>query len=236
MFSIVQDLRYAMRGLANSPGFTAVASLTLALGIGANTAIFSFVDGILLKPLPYADADRIVRVLEKPPGGGRNGISTLNFLDWQKDNTVFDFMAAQTGGSMTLSGVNEPIVLRSGRVSPHFFDIFGIKPAMGRGFLPEEDQPGKDHEVVLAHVLWENHFGSDPNIIGRSLVLNDQPYTVVGVLPRGSAFDRAFNQIWRPLAFEPSNMTRNFHWFFAFARLKQGVSLQQAQREMDVIG
>ncbi len=193
MSILVQDLRYALRTLRNSPGFTAVAILTLALGIGSNTAIFSFVNGVLLKPFPYEDADRIVRVLEKPPGGGRNGISTLNFLDWQKDNTVFDFMAAETGGSMTLAGANEPIVLRSGWVSAHYFDIFGIKPAMGRGFLPEEDQPGKDHVVILSHILWENQFGSDASIIGRSLILDDQPYTVVGVLPRGSAFDRAFN-------------------------------------------
>src|SRR6266853_1329310 len=106
MSSFLQDLRHARRTLVNSPGFAAVALLTLALGIGANTAIFSFVDGLLLKPLPYKDASRIVRVLEKPPLGERNGISTLNFLDWQKDNTVFDFMAAQTGAAMTLTGIN----------------------------------------------------------------------------------------------------------------------------------
>ncbi len=236
MSSLVQDLRYALRTLRKGPGFTAVAILTLALGIGANTAIFSFVDGILLKPLPYAAADRIVSVLEKPPGGGRNGISTLNFLDWQKDNTVFDLMAAQTGGSVTLSGVNEPVVLRSASVSAHYFDIFGIKPAMGRAFLPDEDQPGKDHVVILAHVLWTNQFGADPAIIGRSLVLDGQPYTVIGVLARGSAFDRDYNQIWRPLAFEPSNRTRNYHWFGALARLKSGVTLTEAQVQMDAIG
>lgn len=236
MSFLSQDLRYALRTLSNGPGFATVAILTLALGIGANTAIFSFVDGILLKPLPYDDADRIVRVLEKPPGGGRNGISTLNFLDWQKGNTVFDFMAAQTGGSMTLSGVNEPVVLRAGRVSSHFFDIFGIKPAIGRAFLPDEDQPGKDHVVILSHILWENQFGSDASIVGRSLLLNGQSHTVVGILPPGSAFDRAYNQIWYPLAFEQSNMTRNFHWFGSFGRLKQGVTLKQAQAQMDTIG
>src|SRR6185369_12126236 len=107
------------------------------------TAIFSFVDGVLLKPLPYPDADRIVRVLEKPPQGERNGISTLNFLDWQKDNTVFDFMAAQSGGSVTLTGAGDPTELRSGLVSPHYFDIFGVDAALGRTFLPDEDQPGK---------------------------------------------------------------------------------------------
>ena len=233
---LLQDIRYALRTLAHSPGFTLVALLTLAFGIGANTAIYSFVDAVLLKPLPYADADRIVRVLEKPPGFLRNGISTLNFLDWQRDNTVFDFMAGQSGASMTLSGQTEPELLRCGVVSAHFFDIFRIKAAIGRTFVAGEDQLGHDHVVLLSNILWQNRFGGDASIVNRTILLDGQPYTVIGILPPGSAFDRAFNQIWRPLAFEPSNMTRNFHWFGALARLKQGVSLQQAQREMDVIG
>jgi len=232
----MQDLRYALRGLANSPGFAIVAILTLALGIGANTAIYSFVDGILLKPLPYPDSERIVRVLEKPPGGLRNGISTLNFLDWQRDNTVFDSMAAQSGGAMTLSGQGEPELLRCGRVSARYFEIFGIKAAVGRTFLPDEDQLGKDHVILLSDVLWRTRFGGDPTLLNRTILLDNQPYLVIGILPPGSAFDRAFNQAWRPLAFEPSNMTRNFHWMTAFARLKPGVSLQQAQKAMDVIG
>ena len=168
MSHLTQDVRYAFRTLAHSPGFTTVALLTLALGIGANTAIYSFVDGILLKPLPYNDADRIVRVLEKPPGGRRNGISTLNFLDWQHDNTVFDFMAAQTGGSMTLTGPGEPELLRCGRVSAHYFEIFGIRAAIGRTFLPDEDQIGHDHVVLLSYVLWQNRFGGDRSILNRT--------------------------------------------------------------------
>src|SRR6476619_7574779 len=120
MNEVGRDLRYALRTLRKSPGFTTVALLTLAIGIGANTAIFSFVNGVLLKPLPYGEPERIVRVLEKPPGGGRNGISTLNYLDWQKDNTVFEFMAAQTGGSVTLTGLTEPVQLRGNTVSPHY--------------------------------------------------------------------------------------------------------------------
>jgi putative ABC transport system permease protein len=234
--SWIQDVRYGGRTLAASPGFAAVALLTLALGIGANTAIFSFVDGVLLKPLPYKDADRIVRVLEKPPRGDRNGISTLNFLDWQKDNEVFDFMAAQTGGPATLTGHGDAIQLRGARVSSRYFDIFGIQAEHGRTFLPDEDQPGKERVVVLSHVLWVNQFGADPSIVNRTILLDNQPHTVVGVLPAGSAFDRAFNQLWRPLAFEPSNMTRNFHWLGSFARLKRGVSLQQAQANMTAIG
>lgn len=236
MSLLVQDLRYAARTLAHSPGFATVAVLTLALGIGANTAIFSFVDGILLRPLPYPEADRIVRVMEKPPGFPRNGISTLNYLDWERQNTVFDFMAAQTGTNLTLAGDSEPVLLHCGLVSPHYFDIFGIKPVIGRAFLPEEDQVGKDHVVLLSYLLWQNRFGGGPSILNRTILLDNQPYSVVGILPAGSAFDRAFNQLWKPLAFEPSNMTRNFHWFISFARLKRGISLQQAQKGMDVIG
>ena len=236
MSSLMQDLRYAARTLARSPGFAFVALLTLALGIGANTAIFSFVDGLLLKPLPYPNADRIVRVLEKPPRGDRNGISTLNFLDWQKDNAVFDFMAAQSGGGATLTGVSDPVLLRGARVSAHYFDIFGVKAALGRTFLPDEDQPGKDKVAVLSHVLWVNQFGADPAVLNRTILLDNVPHTVVGILPAGSAFDRAFNQVWRPLAFEPSNMTRNFHWLTSFARLKPGVSLEQAKANMNAIG
>jgi predicted permease len=210
--------------------------LILAIGIGANTAIFSFVNGVLLKPLPYGEPERIVRVLEKPPGGGRNGISTLNFLDWQKDNTVFEYMAAQTGGSVTLTGRNEPVQLRGARVSPHYFDIFGIQPSLGRTFAGDEDQVEKERVAVLSHALWDSQFGADPGVIGRSITLDGIPHTVIGVLPAGGAFDRAFAQIWRPLAFEPENMTRNFHWFGAFAKLKRGVTLKQATAQMDAIG
>jgi predicted permease len=209
--------------------------LTLAISIGANTAIFSFVDGVLLKPLPYRDADRIVRVMEKPPQGERNGISTLNFLDWQRDNTVFDFLSAQTGGGATLTGVTEPVQLRGARVSADFFRIFGIEPALGRTFAHDEDQLGKHRVVILSRALWVSQFGSDPGIVNRQILLDDQAHTVIGVLP-GGAFDRAFNQIWRPLAFEPSNMTRDFHWLVSFGRLKDGVSFEQAQAAMTAIG
>ena len=236
MASLIRDLRFALRTLGKSPGFTAVAMLTLALGIGANTATFSFFDSALLKPLPYPNADRIVRVLEKPPNNPRNGISTLNFLDWQKENAVFDVMAAQTGGDLTLTGAGDPVQLRGARVGAHYFDIFNIKPALGRTFLPDEDQPGKEHVVVLSNNLWKNQFGGDPEIVGRSITLDNEPYTVIGVLPAGSAFDRAFPHMWRPLAFQPAEMTRNFHWMGSFARLKEGVTLQQAQAHMDAIG
>lgn len=236
MNEIIQDLRYACRTLLKSRGYTIVALATLAIGIGANTAIFSFVNGVLLRPLPYAEADRIVRVLERPPGGGYNGISTLNYLDWAAQNTVFDYMAAQTGGSVTLTGIDEPVQLRGARVTAHYFDIFRTPMALGRTFAPGEDEPGRSGVAVLSYELWKSQFGADRTIVGRSLLLNGEPCTVIGVLGEGGAFDRGSAQIWRPLAFTPENRTRNFHWFGAMARLKRGVTLEQARAEMDAIG
>jgi len=236
MSSLLRDVRHSARSLRQSPGFTAIAVLTLAIGIGANTAIFSFVDAMLLRPLPYPDADRIVRVMEKPPRGERNGISTLNFLDWQRDNTVFDFMSAQTGDTVTLTGGSEPVQLRGGLVSAGYFKVFGAEPALGRTFLPGEDQLGKHQVAVISHSVWVTQFGADPTIVNRTVLLNNEPHTIVGVLPATSAFDRAPVQIWRPLAFKPSNMTRDFHWMISFARLKDGVTLAQARANMDAIG
>jgi putative ABC transport system permease protein len=232
---IVHDLRNAIRLFRNSPGFAAVAIATIALAIGANTAMFSFVHGVLLSPLPYPDSDRIVRVLEKLPNGGPTGISTLNYLDWTNQNAVFEYMAAEVGWRATLTGRGEPVSIRGARLSAPYFDIFGVKPALGRTFLPGEDQVGKDRVVLLSHVLWENRFGSDPALLGRDIVLNGEAYTVIGVLPKGP-FDRAAAQIWTPLAFEPSNMTRDFRWLGASAKLKPGVALEQARAEMGVIG
>lgn len=230
-------MRYALRTLRRSPGFTVVALLTLALGIGANTAIFSFVNGVLLKPLPYRDADRIVMVWEKPPGGLRNGISTLNFLDWKNQNSVFEKMAAiNFGGSVTLTGSGQPEQLKGVRVSAAYFDIFGTQAALGRTFAADEDQPGKSDVVVLSHGLWQARFGGDPSLVGRTLTLNGKPRTVIGVLPANGPFDRSWIQIYGPLAFEPSDRTRDYHWLLSYAKLKPGVTLEKARAEMDTIG
>jgi putative ABC transport system permease protein len=236
MHQLLSDVRFGIRTLRKSPGFTLVAVATLALALGANTAIFSFVNAVLLEPPAYSEPDRIVRVLEAPPGGGRNGISTLNFLDWQKDNTVFDFMAAQTGGSVALTGIDEPVQLPGMRVSARYFEIFGVGAAHGRTFAADEDQAGKDKVAIISHVLWQTQFGADPGLVGRSIQLDGEPHTVIGILPRGSPFDRGFARIWRPLVFKPDNMTRNFHWFGSMARLKKGVTLEQARAQMDTIG
>ena len=230
-------MRYALRTLLRSPGFTAVALVTLALGIGANTAIFSFVNGVLLKPLPYQDPHSIVLVWEKPPGGYRNGISTLNFLDWKSQNTVFGPMAAvRFGGSATLTGAGEPVELAASSVSAPYFDIFGVRAALGRTFAADEDQAGKSQVVILSHRLWQARFGADPNILGRILTLNGKPCTVIGVLPAHGPFDRSYAQLWLPLAFEPRDMTRDYHWMVSYARLKPGVTLEKAQAEMNTIG
>lgn len=235
METLRNDLRFGFRMIRKSPGFAAIAMITLALGIGANTAIFSFVDSVLLKPLPYPEPERIVNVWEKPPGYDRNGISTLNFLDWQRENTVFTAMAAMTGGTYTLTGTKEPVQLRGARVSAPYFDILGIKPAIGRAFAKGEDQPGKDQVAVLSHRLWESRFGSDPRLIGKTILLNNLPYTVIGIMPANTTFDRQYNDIWTPLAFQPQDMTRDFHWMMSWARLKQGVTLQQARDQMKTI-
>jgi len=233
---VIHDFRDAIRLLRNSPGFSAVTIATIALAIGANTAMFSFVHGMLLSPLPYPEPDRIVRMLERTPAGGINGISTLNYLDWASQNTVFEYMAAEAGWRATLTGGDEPVAIRGALVSAHYFDIFGTKPALGRTFLPDDDQPGSDRVVMLSHVLWEGRFGSDPAILARPILLNGEAHRVVGVLPKGGPFDRAAAQIWKPLAFQPSSRTRDFRWLGASARLKPGVTLERARAEMDVIG
>ncbi|HXW07931.1 MAG TPA: ABC transporter permease [Vicinamibacterales bacterium] len=233
--SVVHDLRYAIRLLRNSRGFAAVAIATIALAVGANSAMFSFVNGLLLRPLPYPESDRIVRVLERAPAGALNAISTLNYLDWTNQNRVFEFMAAEAGWPVTLTGAGEPLVIRGARASVHYFDIFGVTAAMGRTFRPGEDQPGSDRVVLLSHLLWDSRFGSDPALVGRNILLNGESHTVVGILQKGSPFDRAAVQIWKPLAFQPSNMSRDFRWLGASARLKPGVTLEEARAEMRVI-
>jgi putative ABC transport system permease protein len=233
---LAQDVRYGVRSLLKAPGFAAVAVLTLALGIGANSAIFSFVDGVLLKPLPYPEPEGILLLWEKPPGGGNNVVSAMNFLDWRSQSSSFTGVAAITGRSMTLSGSGEPTLMRVARVSAAYFDILGVKPKLGRTFASDEDTPGKEHVIVMSHRLWTTQFGGDAGVVGRSVTLDGEAYTIIGVLPEGSVFDRTFNQMWRPLAFTAAERTRNFHWLQVYARLKPGVSIEQARAEMDAIG
>ncbi len=233
-----QDFRYAWRMVKRSPGFTFFATLTIALGLGANAAIFSLVDGVLLKSLGYPEPERIVQLWERPPRGLRNGISAANYIDWTKQSQSFEAMAAQTGAAMSYaasgaggSGGGEPRLLRVTVVSAPYFDVFGTKAALGRTFISDEDQPGRDKVTVISHRLWLNLFGADATIVGRDILLNGDPYTVVGVLPGNSEFDRRSADLWIPLAF-PAQVARDYHYLSAVARLKRGVSFEQAQAEM----
>jgi putative ABC transport system permease protein len=232
-----QDLRYATRVLRRDPGFTFFAVLTIALALGANAAIFSLVDGVLLKSVGYPEPERIVQVWEKTPGGGRNGIAPANYIDWTKQSRSFESMAAQTGAAMSYlareSG-GAPISLRAGMVSAPYFDVFGVKPALGRTFAPDEDQQGKEKVTVLTHRAWLSLTGGDRGVVGQSILLNGESYTVIGVLPGASEFDRRGADLWIPLAFPPQ-APRNYHSYGAVARLKRGVTLEQAQAEMSSI-
>ncbi len=232
--SIWRDVRFAARLLAKSPGFTFFAVLTIALALGANAAIFSLVDGVLLKSASYPEPERIVQLWEKNPRGGRNGIAPANYLDWVRQSKSFEAMAAFSFGSMSYSGGGEVRSLRSGHVSAPYFDVFGVKPALGRTFTRDEDQLGKGKVVILTHRVWTASFGSDPGIVGREIRLDGMPHTVIGVLPGSSEFDRRSNDIWVPLVF-PAQVPRDYHTYGAMARLARGVSREQAQTEMSSI-
>ena len=236
-----QDLSYAWRMVRRSPGFTFFATLTIALGLGANAAIFSLVDGVLLKSFSYPEPERIVQLWEKPPRGLRNGISAANYVDWTRQSQSFEAMAAQTGAAMSYTASAaadstgaEPRLLRVTVVSAPYFEVFGTRAALGRTFAPDEDQPGRERVAVLSHRLWLNLFGADPTLVGRDILLNGDPYTVIGVLPGNSEFDRRSADLWIPLAF-PATVARDYHYLSAVARLKRGVSLEQAQAEMSAI-
>ena len=230
------DIRYGLRGLRRNPGFATIAIITLALGIGATAAIFSFVNAVLLKPLPYPHPEQIVSVGEKLPDGFSNPISTLNFLDWERQNRCFEYLAALAFDKVTLTGSDRPQEVKVHRVSTLYFKVLGVSAALGRTFAASENETGNDLEVVLSNRIWRSRFGGDPQIIGRKIILDGKKYTIIGVLPANSEFDRSWAAMWLPLAFAPVNMTRNFHWLYAIARLKAGVTLKQARDQMDTIG
>jgi putative ABC transport system permease protein len=240
MRAFAHDLKHALRLLVRQPGVTFVAIVTLALGIGANAAIFSAVDAILLRPPPYEDPDRLVMVWEKRQAEGvlDNLVAAADYMDWARMNTVFDSMTALAQTTRDLTGAGDPIRLGAGAVTPAFFDVFRIKPQLGRTFEPAEGIQGRHRVVVLSHGLWQRRFGSDPGIVGRTLELNGFSYEVVGVLPATFEFPDPTLEIWTPLAFEgtPEPPSRDTHNYFVYARMKPGVSLQQARAEMDRLG
>jgi len=235
---LAQDLRFGMRMLAKHPGFTLVAVITLALGIGANTAIFSVVNKVLLQPLPFKDSDRLVIVWEEGTAQGfpRNSVSAANYIDWRDQNQVFEGIAILGRMNFNLTGAGEPERIDGRRVSANLFDLLGVEPRLGRAFLPEEDQPGSNRVVILSHGLWQRRFGSDSTIIGKPLTLNGQSFTVIGVMPPHFQFPRPQDELWVPIAFtsqEASNRGNNS--YEVIARIRPGVNLGQAQAEMNTI-
>jgi putative ABC transport system permease protein len=240
MNGLFQDVRYALRQLRKSPGFTSAAVLMLALGIGANTAIFSMVNAVLLRPLPYKEADRLVMVWEQNPHRGwlENIVSAANFLDWKKQNDVFTAMAAFESNFFNLSGGNKPEEIAGERVTTNLFSVLGVRPLRGRPFLPEEEKRGAS-AVIVSYGLWQQNFGGDPELVGKPISLNGQAYTVVGILPATFADDYSasfaqHSRVWiSGLDLQPEG--RELHDYHAIARLKPGVTQAQAQTEMDAI-
>ena len=235
-----QDLRYGLRMLRKSPGFTTVAVLTLALGIGANASIFSVVYAVLLKALPYPQPNRLVMVYENVnlPNyqNSRNEVTPGNFSDWTNQNTVFGSIAAYRNRSFNLTGAGEPLRIESELVSANFFTTLQVVPQLGRGFSAEEDRPGASHVAVMSDGLWKSHFGSDPQILGKNLLLDTESYEVIGVMPPRFHFPDLDDQLWVPLGLTPTDWdNRGSHFFDVFARLKPGVTLKQAQAQMSLI-
>jgi putative ABC transport system permease protein len=228
-----RDLLFGLRLLWKNPGFTTVAVVALALGIGANTAIFSVVYATLLAPLPYNQPDRIVMVWSKVQSN-RNGVSAGDFLDWQRQSTTFESMAAWTGAQMSLTTAAQPEQVQAEIVTPSFLHVLGQPLLIGRDFLPEEGTLGKNLETVLTYRLWKNRFGGDPKILGQQVRMDGQQYTVVGVLAPG-ATDRVQSQLYVPLAFKPEQINHEFHWILVMARLKPGTTIAQASGDMDSV-
>jgi putative ABC transport system permease protein len=241
MSTLLQDLRYGLRTLANSPSFTAVAVLTLALGIGANTAIFSVLNGVLLHPLPYPDPGRLLMVWMRFTNIGlpndRNSVSAPEFRDLNELNRSFAGLAAIGGDVFNLGVQGTPQRIEGADVSPSLFSVLGVEARLGRTFLPEEAQPGRNKVVVLSDGLWKRAFGGDPSVVGRMISINGSTALVVGVMPPGFDLPRQA-EMWAPLAFTPQDLSpdnRGNHSYRVLARIKPGLSLAQAMADMEAV-
>jgi putative ABC transport system permease protein len=232
---LLTDFRYGLRQMLKMPGFTIVAVLTLAFGIGASTAIFSVVNGVMLRPFPYPKSEDLLVVFEMVPHYGRFAVAPANFLDWRRQNTVFERMATVNDGTDSFVGPEGPERITMTSVSWDFFDLLGVSPVLGRGFRADEDLPGQNAVIVLSHGMWQRRFGSDPNIVGRTMTLSGSPVTIVGVMPAGFYFSNREAEFWRPVALDPNKASRGAHFLLVIGRLKQGISVQQANAEMKTI-
>jgi putative ABC transport system permease protein len=232
--TLVRDTRYGAAALRRDPLFALVVISVLALGIGANAAMFSLLDAVLLRPLPFDAPDRIVRIREAPRPGVTNATSTLDFLDWQRLGTSFDAVAAEDGGSMALTRDGDPVRLPASRVTADYFKIFAVTPVLGRTFTPGDDQPGAPAVAILSHAVWRTYFGADPAILQRRPILDGVPRQIVGVLPPG-VFDQGDAALWVPLVFTPEQARRDWHWLSVAARLRPGVPASRGRDELRAI-
>ncbi|HEX6096982.1 MAG TPA: ABC transporter permease [Thermoanaerobaculia bacterium] len=238
MLTLLQDVRYGISAMLKKRGFTLVTLTALALGIGANTAIFSVVDSVLLRPLPYRDAEQLVRLHDsKPPELAEFPVSPGNFVYWRENARSFEEVAAYySGAPLVLSGGAQPEQLEGVRVSANVFTLLGVQPAMGRAFSAEEEEHGRDTVVLLSDALWRRRFGADPNVVGRTVTLSDRVYTVAGVMPPDFAFPAVTTAAWVPLGFEAEDRTKHgSHYLTVLARLRPGGTSRQAQAEMDAM-
>jgi putative ABC transport system permease protein len=238
METLIKDIQYGFRSLLKRPGFTLIAVITLALGIGANTAIFSVVNAVLLRALPFADPDRLVMVWEDASFAGfpRNTPAAANYADIKAQNQVFEGVAAIDERSYNLTGDGEPEKVEAFGATADFFPLLGVKPLLGRVILPEEDKPGANKVVLLNYKLWQQRYGGDQNIVGRQLLLNGEKYSVVGVMPAGFQFLDSKVGLWVPIAFTSEQLAqRGRHYLSVVARLKPGVSIAQADAEVKAI-
>ena len=237
MQDFLSDLRHGIRRLAKSPGFAATAILALSLGIGANTAIFSLVDRVLIRPLPYADPDRLVTLWEDAShiSFPRNGPTVANFVDWQQQNQVFTALAATRDRAGSLTGDGPPEMVLGGAVTINLFDVLGVRPFLGRAFTEEEDRLGQN-VIILSYGLWQSRYAGDPGVIGRSILMNDAKTTIIGVMPPGFTLPKRKTQFLSPAQFTPQMLNnRKLHQLNVIARLKPGVTLARAQSDMSTI-
>jgi predicted permease len=240
MRNLIADFRYGFRILLRNPGFTLAAIVVLALGIGANTAIFSIVNAVLLRPLPYQDASRIMQVWHVPPAKSFPGmsyfsVSPANYLDWQSQNSSFEQMAAYGFASFNVGGGERPEAIRGAAVAPRFFSILHVQPVFGRTFSAEEDRPGQGHVVILGNALWRNHFAADTGIVGRNVLLDGQTYTVIGIMPPKFKFPD-WADLWVPLAWSnEKRAVRGNHNYMVIGRLKPEVAVRQAKADLSAI-
>jgi putative ABC transport system permease protein len=232
----MQDVRYGFRMLRKSPAFTAVTLLTLAIGIGANTAIFSAVNALLLNPYRFPDSHRIIRVDARHISGKNQGTGYRDFLDWREQNRVFEEMAiVPWTGAYTLTGQGEPQRIVGGKTTHGFLRVLGIQPVLGRFFTEQEDRPGAPSLAVLSYAAWQRRFGGSPEVLGRQFMLNSVSHTIIGVLPRGFAFPGVQTCEFFAALCENSSNSRFQHQYDVLARLKRGASVEQAQAEMTTI-